>query len=290
METLIKIDTATDLDKLHLPANVEDEYWDERMSLPVDKLTAQDLAENGQKVPLILEARAEGGYHIVDGRQRVKATPLANKMRAKLNLPPLVLTGVLREKNAEAEPCEAALDALRINEHRQQSNPVTLAKSFWDALKRGASEEEIAEAAHMSVSRVNAHLPLLDLPDDVQAAVIAGKLSVTAAAGFAKLDKASISSAFRKLQEESKSGKVTAKAAALGKGTVDRLGAKAIKDMVAQLRASDIKGEHGDFVKAAAIAALEMVLDSRKVDDLFATLHALGKGKLPEVEATPSAE
>lgn len=281
---------AKEFARLVLPTSDADPRWDPRLGLKLEKEFILDIAENGVEVDVevtpdptglpkgVQESYPKGSFGINDGRMRVRAIPEANAIRKKKGLPPLEITLKVRER----EDVAAMRAAVRLNEKRRESDAVTRARNMSRMLDTGLTDSEIASDYGMTPQQVQTHLSLLSLPEEVQDMVVRGKLSVTTAAGIAKLDPKEIRSKANALIAAGESGaRVTAKAAARATGTSDepdRMPAKAVKVLIQELKAAKLAGKHGEVVVKAAVYALETYLDARKKDGLWDRLDKLAKG------------
>jgi len=255
-----------------------DPRWDPRLDLPLDKDFTRSIAERDIEVPPEVTL-IDGKYHVNDGRQRVRAIPEANKLRKTMGLPPIkTVICAIRER----DDVESMLAGIRLNEYRLDSDAITRARSMMRLLDVGQTEGEIAKQFRLTPQAVQAHLSLLSLPKNVQDLVVRGKLSVSAAAGVAKLDPAEVNKKANALIAAATEGKVTGRVAARATGQSsepDRLPAKKIKVLIEELKKADLAGKHGDAVKHAAIYALEVVLDARKLDGIWDKLDKTAKEK-----------
>ena len=132
-------------ENLHLVTDKTHPLYDERVHLPIEEGMVLNIAELGVLEPIIVWKDPETGLTcVVVGRQRVKHTLEANKLRLKEGKDPL-------------------------------------AKKMSDALDRGLDEDDIAVLFGCSVQTVRATLSLLDATQAVREAVEAGTITVTQA-------------------------------------------------------------------------------------------------------------
>lgn len=112
---------------------------------------------------------------VVVGRQRVKHTLEANKLRLKEGKDPLLVPGVVKRGSAN----QMAKYMVSENEIRRPDTPLGRAKKMSDALDRGLDEDDIAVLFGCSVQTVRATLSLLDATQAVREAVEAGTVRVS---------------------------------------------------------------------------------------------------------------
>ena len=138
-----------------------------RRSFTEDQL--QDLAASikakGIIQPLIVRARSDDEYEIVAGERRWRAAQIAQ----------LHEIPVLIRKFTDTEVLEIAIIE---NIQRADLNPVEEATGYRQLMdKFGHTQEKLAEEMGKSRSHIANLMRLLQLPDDVQAMLVDGKLS-----------------------------------------------------------------------------------------------------------------
>jgi len=214
---------------------IEDEkhpLYDERVNLSLDEGMVLSIMAFGVKEPILVFKDGDKCI-VIDGIQRVRSACEANKRLAKEGKEPVTVRTVL-EKAPEAD-----LFGIKLltNECRQDDTPIAKAEKLQRYIAMGRTEEQAAIVFGQKLSSVKAHLALLDLSKSVQKAVIAGEMSVTAAAHLSGLDREQQVEA---LNGEAKSGKkTTVKAAkkAVKKAKGEQVeegppGRKAIKELL----------------------------------------------------------
>ena len=118
--------------------------------------------------PLVVTARAEGGYTLIAGERRYRAAKLAGLTRLPVTI-----------RDADGAAIELAVDE---NLHRQDLNPVEEAHAFQTILSSGRlSKKQLAERVSKSPAYVNERLRLLELPEPVQRHVASGVIPVRSA-------------------------------------------------------------------------------------------------------------
>ncbi len=117
-----------------------------------------NIAELGVLEPIIVWKDPETGLTcVVVGRQRVKHTLEANKLRLKEGKDPLLVPGVVKRGSAN----QMAKYMVSENEIRRPDTPLGRAKKMSEALDRGLDEDDIAVLFGCSVQTVRATLSLL---------------------------------------------------------------------------------------------------------------------------------
>ena len=169
---------------LHLITDKTHPLYDERVHLPIDEGMVLNIAELGVLEPIIVWKDPELGLTcVVVGRQRVKHTLEANKLRLKEGKDPLLVPGVVKRGSAN----QMAKYMVSENEIRRPDTPLGRAKKMSDALDRGLDEDDIAVLFGCSVQTVRATLSLLEATQAVREAVEAGTITVTQARQLASL-------------------------------------------------------------------------------------------------------
>ena len=129
---------------------------------------ASSIEKHGVLQPLVVTARAEGGYTLIAGERRYRAAKLAGLTRLPVTI-----------RDADVAAIELAVDE---NLHRQDLNPVEEAHAFKTILSSGRlSKKQLAERVSKSPAYVNERLRLLELPEPVQAHVAGGVIPVRSA-------------------------------------------------------------------------------------------------------------
>jgi ParB family chromosome partitioning protein len=141
----------------------------------LDELAAS-IIEVGLLQPVVVRPLDDGGYELVMGERRWRAS-----QRAGLN----VIPAIVRET-----PDTAMLrDALLENLHRQQLDPLEEAAAYQQLLDDfGATHEQLAQKVGRSRPHISNTLRLLNLPPAVQKRVAAGIISAGHARALLALD------------------------------------------------------------------------------------------------------
>lgn len=116
---------------------------------------SQSIREHGVLQPIVVRPVGEGGYQIVAGERRWRASRLAGLT---------VIPAIVRELS-DQQTIEIALVE---NLQRENLNPVEEAEGYRDLMERcGYTQEKAAESVGKSRSAVANSLRLLTLPDSV---------------------------------------------------------------------------------------------------------------------------
>ena len=130
------------------------------------------IAAHGLQIPLIVVPDGDG-YLILDGHRRRQALEDLGIREAVCDV-------------RESDPHRNNRTAFIANFLRKDPTPVELATAIARAVAQGVeTEEEIARTLHRSLDWVRRQLAMLDWPDDVLAAIHAGRLSIAAASNLA---------------------------------------------------------------------------------------------------------
>lgn len=126
---------------------------------------AESIAQHGVLQPLLLRPMVSGGYRIVAGERRWRAS----RMAGLLEVPAVV---------REMTDGEEMLFALIENLQREDLSPLEEAKGFQQLIEaQGMTQEEAASAVGKSRPAVANALRLLNLPEDIQEMVERGEIS-----------------------------------------------------------------------------------------------------------------
>jgi ParB family chromosome partitioning protein len=125
---------------------------------------AASIVRHGVLQPIVVREREGGGYELVVGERRWRASKLAGRTTV-----PAVIQDVSAPALLEV--------ALVENVQRRDLNPIELAQAFRGLAERGHTQEEIGERVGLDRSTVANHLRLLELPRELQADVEEGTLS-----------------------------------------------------------------------------------------------------------------
>lgn len=149
------------------------------------------IKEHGILQPLTVSPKSDGGYELVAGERRLRASKLAG-----LKTVPVIVRRVQAQ--------ERLVLALIENIQREDLNPVEEAAAFQRlADEFGLTQEEIASKVGKARSTVANALRLLDLPDEIRQAIADGAVAAgTARAILSLRDDESRLAFFRKLLDK----------------------------------------------------------------------------------------
>ncbi|PIR74031.1 MAG: hypothetical protein COU35_04275 [Candidatus Magasanikbacteria bacterium CG10_big_fil_rev_8_21_14_0_10_47_10] len=134
------------------------------------------IKKHGIMQPITVSERDDGGYEIVAGERRFRASQIAE-------MP--TIPAIVRQVN-EQEKLELALIE---NIQRQQLNAIEEAFAFQRLMEEfGLTQQEVAEQVGKSRSVIANTVRLLGLPDDIQRALIDGKISMGKARALLSLN------------------------------------------------------------------------------------------------------
>lgn len=181
-----KLVSKTDLlnidpDLLKIVEDPKHPAYDERIFLPLPEWLITSVDEDGVINPIKIKLEGDD-YIVIDGRQRVRAAREANKRRRSRGE---VLLRVPCHPMRADEKTQTRM-MVKLNEHRQEDDSLTRAKKMARLQGHGYTNAEIATHFAKTESFVEQHLALLDCVPEIQKAVLAGNMSVTAAIQFAQ--------------------------------------------------------------------------------------------------------
>ena len=125
---------------------------------------ADSIERHGVLQPVVVREREAGGYELIVGERRWRASQLAGRE---------TLPAVVQDHSAPA-----LLEiALVENVQRHDLNPMELAHAFRELIDRGHTQEDVGRRVGLDRSTVANSLRLLELPGELQADVELGTLS-----------------------------------------------------------------------------------------------------------------
>lgn len=126
---------------------------------------AESIAQHGVLQPLLLRPMVSGGYRIVAGERRWRASRMAGLTE---------VPAVVREMSDSEEMLFALIENLQ----REDLTPLEEARGYQQLIEsQGLTQEEAASAVGKSRPAVANALRLLNLPEDIQGMVERGELS-----------------------------------------------------------------------------------------------------------------
>lgn len=174
-----------------------------RRDIDEERLAAltRSIRESGILQPIVVRRRGEGDadgqYEIVAGERRWRAAQRAGLLKV-----PVIIRDVPVDKRLEL--------ALVENVQRENLNPLEEARAYRKlASEFGRTQEQIADAVGKERATVANYLRLLALPDDVQADVASGALTMGHARALVSLPDAA---AKRRAAREVRAGELSVRA------------------------------------------------------------------------------
>jgi len=188
--------TTDDPDMLILQTKPDGPFYDERHSLPLIVEMIANIVAVGVQQPIIVST-FEGKNYIVEGRQRYKHWVAALKEWKRLGETPKPLPCILRQ----IKPNDGELIGISCNEHRQNDSPMLKITKAARMLAMGWDEETTANSFGITVQQLQNWLKADSLCAPVKKAIEQGKITVSAATKFAKLEPAQQKEEVEKLIE-----------------------------------------------------------------------------------------
>ncbi|MBI5695115.1 MAG: ParB/RepB/Spo0J family partition protein [Nitrospirae bacterium] len=137
---------------------------------------AESIKENGVIQPVLVTRRPDGGYELIAGERRLRASMLAGRKK----VPAIV---------REVAPVAAMELALIENIQREDLNPIETAEAYERLMGEfGLTQEDMARKVGKERSTVANFLRLLALPPEVKLDVAGGALSMGHAKAVLSLD------------------------------------------------------------------------------------------------------
>ncbi len=126
---------------------------------------ADSIKEHGILQPLLVVERSDGGYELIAGERRLRASQIAG----------LTTVPVLVKELPEQQKLEVALIE---NIQRQDLNPIEEAFAYKRLIEEfGLTQQQVAEKVGKSRPSVANAIRLLELPPEIQTALIEGKIN-----------------------------------------------------------------------------------------------------------------
>ena len=215
---------------LKIQTDPNGKFYDKRVDLPLIEETVLNIMAIGVQEVIIAIPTDDGDY-VVSGRQRTKHAIEANKRLRKMGSDP-ILVPVRFSRDGENVP----LIEIALNEHRQDDSPMMRIEKAM-SLKDKYSDDQIAAAFRISTAQLKNWFNADSLSAPVKKMVEQGKISVTAASKFAKLEPAEQK---EKVQELIDSGvkPTVARAAKKAAGKPDKKGKIWTKEHMLEIAAA----------------------------------------------------
>ncbi len=126
---------------------------------------ASSIKEHGVLQPLLVVEKTDGGYSLVAGERRLRASQLAG----------LTTVPVLIKQWADQQKLEVSLIE---NIQRENLNPLEEAFAYKRLIEEfNLTQQQVSERVGKSRSAIANAVRLLDLPDQVQVALVEGKIN-----------------------------------------------------------------------------------------------------------------
>lgn len=138
---------------------------------------ASSIKEHGILQPLLVAEKSDGGYMIIAGERRYRAAK-----QAGLSVVPVIVKQMAEEKKLEV--------ALIENIQRQDLNPIEEAFAYKRLAEEfGMTQQQIADKVGKSRPVIANTIRLLELPEEVREALMAGKISAGQARALLSIEK-----------------------------------------------------------------------------------------------------
>lgn len=161
---------------------------------------SESIRSCGLIQPILVEESFDGGYIIIAGERRYRASKIAN-----LKTIPVIVKTITEEEKIEI--------ALVENIQREDLTPIEEAKAYrnlMDCLK--LNQEEVAKKVGKKRSTISNSIRLLNLPEDLQLSLNKGDLSAGHARALLSIDKPNIQrTIFNKIKSDKMSVRATEK-------------------------------------------------------------------------------
>ncbi len=168
---------------LKIQSDPSGKFYDKRIDLPLIEETVLNIMAVGVQEVIIAVPTEEGDF-VISGRQRTKHAVEANKrLRAKGSDP--ILVPVRFARDGETIP----LLEIALNEHRQDDSPMMRVEKAM-ALRDKYSDEQISSAFRISPQQLKNWFNADSLCAPVKKMIETGKISMSAASKFSKLEPA----------------------------------------------------------------------------------------------------
>jgi ParB family chromosome partitioning protein len=168
-----------DPEDLVLVTDPKHTLFDERVHWPIDPDFLANVNHFGVIEPVIVRRNGmkdgKPVLEVIAGRQRVKASREANKLRRARGEPIIYVYAILR-RSGDAEAAEISVSE---NEARADDTPMIRARKMGRLLDLGRTEEHLCVIFCCTIATVKATLALLELAPGVQRAVEKGVVGAT---------------------------------------------------------------------------------------------------------------
>ncbi len=151
---------------------------------------ADSIAQNGLVQPLLVSRQGDQQFQIIAGERRWRAA-----LQAGLERVPVI--------ELQLSETEARVFSLVENIQREDLNPLEEARAFRDLLENsGWNQQQLADSVGKSRSAIANRLRLLELPEPVQKALLAGQITAGHARALLGLELRQVKQLLQKLLDE----------------------------------------------------------------------------------------
>jgi len=164
--------------------------YDPRIHLPLDEDLVESIIEKGVLVPIVVRKNGERNgtpiIEVMDGRQRVRCTLVANKRLVAAGKEPIRIPAMVRrESSSDAEATMAVANAYRTGD-----DDLVLAEKVQRFLQHGHTEDETRKAYKLKGGKLSELLALIDAAPAVKEALSEGKVARALVRDIVKLPEA----------------------------------------------------------------------------------------------------
>lgn len=166
---------------VEMPSDPEHPLFDRRSIEPLDMVIYADIRDNGQRVPIAIREKpgVPGKYEIIDGRTRLRSGRQINIDLGEINKPPRAIPALVYYC---PDDVSAVLMKHSFNEMRNERDALGKAEGMVEALKFGASLDEVAELFRCNKKTVQRAKKLIkEGSDGVKKALRDGDITLRAA-------------------------------------------------------------------------------------------------------------
>jgi ParB family chromosome partitioning protein len=174
-----------DPEELHLITDKTHKLYDPRVEDPVDEMLVASILYKGVVEPIIVWKDPELGKScVLDGKHRVAAARVANKILRKRGEPIKLVAGVVARGTAVAVKGTMTV----ANEGRTPPTATQRAKRAEELLADGYDEAQVATLLHCSKAALKNYMALLSCTAAVRKAVDDGRVPPTVAYQLSKFE------------------------------------------------------------------------------------------------------
>jgi ParB/RepB/Spo0J family partition protein len=168
--------TATTIDGQVIRFNPMISHW--RDEAKPDRKLIRDIEEHGQLQTIVMRKLPDGSLELIAGHRRFEAL-------LTLKTPFKDMKVEIRENISDIE---AVLMAISENKERKDLNRIEEARTYQSLIKLGLDSNQISQKLHVGESTVRERLTLLELPAEVQKAMLKEEIPYSCARALVKLN------------------------------------------------------------------------------------------------------